>query len=253
MNFRVVAKTDKGIIKKVNQDSLLYKHARYKGAEIVMAIICDGMGGLEKGELASGAVVKKFCKWFDKKITFRLNDLNLNVIAKEWEDMLEEINKRMLTYSKEKSISMGTTFTGILFVDDDYLLVHVGDTRLYYIDSYIKQLTTDHTFIEREIRSGRLSPSEAKKDKRRNMLLQCVGASKNLRAELKTGIIKSGVYLLCSDGFRHELTEAEMLEYLKIEELKDKKEMANRLEYLIELVKKRMEKDNISAILIKAE
>ena len=65
MHYMVVADTDVGIVKDTNQDSILVKQARYKEKEIVMAIICDGMGGLSKGELASATVIRALAQWFD--------------------------------------------------------------------------------------------------------------------------------------------------------------------------------------------
>lgn len=64
------------------------------------------------------------------------------------------------------------------------MTVHVGDTRLYHIGNKLEQLTYDQTFIAREIRKGTMTAEQAKTDKRRNMLLQCVGASEILEPEV---------------------------------------------------------------------
>ena len=134
-----------------------------------------------------------------------------------------------------------------------YVIVHVGDSRVYHIGDSLRQLTTDQTFIAREISRGTMTAKQAKKDKRRNLLLQCVGASENLKPEIRTGIVKKGVYMLCSDGFCHEITEAEMYEVLNPVNLINKKTMHRNVQYLIEQVKLRQEKDNISVVVIKAE
>ena len=65
MRYTATADTDVGISKDTNQDSVLIKHATYPGGEVLMAIICDGMGGLSKGELASATVIRSFARWFD--------------------------------------------------------------------------------------------------------------------------------------------------------------------------------------------
>lgn len=88
-------------------------------------------------------------------------------------------------------------------------------------------------------------------DKRRNMLLQCVGASVQVEPEIIFGKTENGVFLLCSDGFRHEINEVELYRKLNGNELSDQKKMRKQLHDLIELVKQRQEKDNISAVLIK--
>lgn len=251
MHYTATADTDVGIKKQTNQDSILIKHGQCEKGEILLAVICDGMGGLKKGEVASATVVKKFSEWFDSELPFELKNLDMNIIADKWSLLLKDLNLKIAEYGQQDGIRIGTTFTGVLFIDDQYLAVHVGDTRLYQLDSGLKQLTTDHTFVAREIRRGNLTVEQAKKDKRRNMLLQCVGASERIEPEILTGTVQQGAYMLCSDGFRHEISESEIYESLNPVNLINKEAMHNNVKYLIEQVKKRNEKDNISVVLVK--
>jgi serine/threonine protein phosphatase PrpC len=251
MHYMATADTDIGIKKQTNQDSILIKHGQYEKGEILLAVICDGMGGLKKGEVASATVVKKFSEWFDSELPFELKNLDMNIIADKWSLLLKDLNLKIAEYGQQDGIRLGTTFTGVLFIDDQYLAVHVGDTRLYQLDSGLKQLTTDHTFVAREIRRGNLTVEQAKKDKRRNMLLQCVGASERIEPEILIGTVQQGAYMLCSDGFRHEISESEIYESLNPVNLINKEAMHNNVKYLIEQVKKRNEKDNISVVLVK--
>ena len=117
----------------------------------------------------------------------------------------------------------------------------------------MRQLTTDQTFIAREISRGTMTLEQAKTDKRRKLLLQCVGASEVVDPQVLCGKVEKGAYMLCSDGFRHEITEEEMYQSLNPINLMNKQAMHNNTIYLIEQVKSRKEKDNISVILIKAE
>ncbi len=251
MHYTATADTDVGIKKQTNQDSILIKHGQCEKGEILLAVICDGMGGLKKGEVASATVVKKFSEWFDSELPFELKNLDMNIIADKWSLLLKDLNIKIAEYGQQDGIRLGTTFTGVLFIDDQYLAVHVGDTRLYQLDSGLKQLTTDHTFVAREIRRGNLTVEQAKKDKRRNMLLQCVGASERMEPEILTGTVQQGAYMLCSDGFRHEISESEIYESLNPVNSINKEAMHNNVKYLIEQVKKRNEKDNISVVLVK--
>lgn len=254
MKFMATADTDIGISKKINQDSLLIKHAKIDEKEVLLAIICDGMGGLSQGELASATVVKSFSEWFNTVLNYGINRLNVQLIGQEWDHMLKELNSRILDYSDvTKSSGIGTTFTGILFVDNQYVIGHVGDTRVYHIGTSLKQMTTDQTYVAREISRGTMTLEQAKVDKRRNLLLQCVGASQKVEPEIIYGEAQKGVYMICSDGFRHEITEQEMYESLNPIHLMNKETMHSNAKYLIEQVKMRKEKDNISVILIKAE
>lgn len=252
--FVATADTDIGNTKDINQDSVLIKHAKAEEKEVLMAIICDGMGGLALGELASATVIRAFSKWFDEELPFELQNLDMQIIADKWTLLIKELNLKILEYSKSmKGQGIGTTFSGLLLVNDLYLIVHVGDTRVYYIGQNLNQLTTDQTFVAREIRRGNMTAEQAKTDKRRNMLLQCIGASKVVEPEVVMGRTQRGVYMLCSDGFRHEITEQEIYQSLQAEVLKDKEIMHKNARKLIELVKERKEKDNISVVVIKAE
>lgn len=253
MHFIVTADTDIGISKETNQDSVLFKQGSYSGGEVLMAIVCDGMGGLAKGELASATVIRAFSKWFDNELPYELENFDLHVVGGKWSLMLKDLNVKIIEYAQQNHITMGTTFTGLLFVGDEYVVTHVGDTRLYHISNGLKQLTNDQTFIAREIKKGTMTLEQAKTDKRRNMLLQCVGASDTLEPEILVGKQEKGTYMLCSDGFRHEITEKEIVESLSPINLINKEAMHANAKYLIELVKQRNEKDNISVVLIKAE
>lgn len=251
MKYSFIADTDVGISRTTNQDSVLVKHASYNKEEVLMAIVCDGMGGLSKGELASATVIREFSKWFDDLLPYELENLDMNVVGGKWSAMLKNLNSKILEYSKKNNSSMGTTFSGILFAEDKYLIVHVGDSRVYQIGATMNQLTTDQTFVAREISRGTMTIEQAKSDKRRNLLLQCVGASTTVEPQVLIGNVEKGAYLICSDGFRHEITENEMFESLNPVNLMNEKSMLNNTRYLIDLVKRRNEKDNISAVVVK--
>lgn len=254
MKYVATADSDVGISKDTNQDSVLIKHASTDKGEVLLAVICDGMGGLSKGELASGTVIRAFADWFENELPYELESVDMQVIGGEWSLMLKELNAKILEYSRENMLEgVGTTFSGILFIDDQYVIGHVGDTRIYHIGATITQLTTDQTFIAREISRGTITLEQAKTDKRRNLLLQCIGASKAVEPQVICGRTERGAYMLCSDGFRHEITEQEMYESLNPINLMNKDAMHNNAKYLIEQVKRREEKDNISVVLIKAE
>lgn len=81
MRFAATADTDIGISKNTNQDSVLIKHASYDGGEVLLAVICDGMGGLARGELASATVIRAFAKWFDEELPYELENVDLKVIG----------------------------------------------------------------------------------------------------------------------------------------------------------------------------
>ena len=139
---------------------------------------------------------------------------------------------------------MGTTVVVLLVTQKAYYIINVGDSRIYSLSDHIERLTTDQTYVQREIM----------RDPRRNVLLQCVGASAEVKPEYRTGAMKNGMsLLLCSDGFRHEVSEQEIYEMLKTAATVDGQNMHDRLEQLIRLSMQRGERDNITAALIKAQ
>ncbi len=253
MRFIATADTDAGIVKPINQDSILIKHAQTPRGEVLMAIICDGMGGLSKGELASAHVIRAFDKWFETSLPELAASVTLPEIGADMERLLHRLNAEIMAYLTDPNESMGTTFTGMLFIGEEYVIMHVGDSRAYYIGPSLDLLTKDQTFVAREVERGNMTEEQARTDRRRSILLQCVGASRNMRPDMIYGRTRKGAYMLCSDGFRHEITPAEIFDSLNPINLLNKEAMHNNAKYLITLVKKRRERDNISVILIKTE
>lgn len=253
MNYLIEGCSDVGIRKKVNQDSLGYICAHDQQDACALAIICDGMGGLAKGELASAEVLRSFHSWFKK----RMPDIRsikewTNLVRREWDTLIHELHQRFLSYSGQQQISMGTTLTAVLFSRGKYLAVNVGDTRFYKIYPSICQITKDHSLVQRELEAGRLSEEEAANDPRNSVLLQCIGANKQVVPDFFEGAVKKDeVYLLCSDGFRHVLQKDELANAFSINAMFSKKLMQQQARIMIETVKQRQEKDNISVLLIR--
>lgn len=245
--------TDVGIYKKKNQDSSCIKIAQTKDrGQVAMVLMCDGMGGLEKGELASAVVISSFSNWFEKELPKKISSYSVQEIAKEWLEMIQNLNEKILAYGNSSRISLGTTLSALLILEEEYLIVHVGDSRVYRISDKVEQLTEDHTFVAREIKQGRMTLEEAKRDPRRNALLQCVGASKRVVPDVITGRMeKDMVFMLCTDGFYHVLKEEEIQEAFEPEILESKEVIKKNGDRLIEQIKSRQEKDNITVAVIK--
>lgn len=253
MNFIVAASTDIGLIKETNQDCYSVRVYSSKFGKIVFAVMCDGMGGLEKGEIASASVANAFCKWADNRFpTLCEEDLNDDTIRKEWTDIVKEYNEKIQTYSLTCGIHMGTTVTTILLHSNRYFIMNIGDTRAYEISDTVDVLTKDQTVVAQEVELGHLSWEEAEQDPRRSVLLQCVGASEEIIPEFVFGKTKlDAVYILCTDGFRHEISNDEIFQYLNPDVMLNCDGMKRNMEQLIDLNKQRKERDNISVISIR--
>ena len=215
MKYIAACDTDIGISKKINQDSVCVKTAKTSTGMAALVMVCDGMGGLSRGELASAEVVRSFADWFDTEFPFELPDWDWETAARNVISRLRRLNAMMVDYGMREHLQLGTTATGIIAVDSKLMTFHVGDTRIYKISDKLSQLTDDHTFVNREVKNGRMTPEEAKIDPRRNALVQCVGVTADIFPEVRLGDLENGAnYMICSDGFRHVLTEKELFEEL---------------------------------------
>lgn len=254
MHFEGAGYSDTGTVKEINQDSLLIKIARTPKGEVACALICDGMGGLRSGEVASAFVVNTFQDWFDRCLSQYIYEENFfEQVSEDWKVMIRDCNKMIMEYGAKKGFNIGTTVAGVILFGNEYLTVNVGDSRVYLINSDITQITIDQTLVEREIREGRISREEAENHPKRNILLQCVGASKEVIPEFQKGVFKENdVIMVCSDGFRHKISTDEMWEYLDKKAFKQKEGARESIRKLVEIIKDRGEKDNISAVLIHA-
>ncbi len=254
-DFLTAYHTDIGNTKKTNQDSLLVQCMETEQGEVLFAAICDGMGGMEKGELASATVVLALSDWFSKTFAAKRLAWEDKEIQQQWQELLEKVNTKLIQYGGEKHIQLGTTVTAILiYPSGKYLFLHIGDTRIYQLNNQIVQLTEDHTYIAREVKKGNMTAAQAAADSRRNVLLQCIGVINYFEPQAATGTLeRNDGLLLCSDGFRHVVAEAELLEALQPDKLCTEKDMKEELMRLVELNKQRQETDNISAIYIKKQ
>lgn len=251
MNFIGTAVTDVGISKKINQDSLTLKMAYTSWGMVCMAVICDGLGGLSRGEVASGNVIMAFDRWFKEKFLKSDFEWTKEQIQQDWEEIVFSMNTKIKEHGMRQGIELGTTITAALFIQGKYYVIHVGDTRLYEIGTACRTITKDQTLVEQEVERGIITEEEALTDSRRNVLLQCVGVTEELVPSFLSGdIIANAAYLICSDGFRHTVTPEEIYQSCRAAENTSQEMMNKHLQELVEMNKQRGERDNISAILI---
>ena len=140
----------------------------------------------------------------------------------------------------------------MLLTQTRYYILNVGDSRAYELTAQIRQITRDQTFVAREVTLGNMTEQQAKTDSRRSVLLQCVGASDNVYPDMFFGQTQANaLYLLCCDGFIHEITSDEIFSALRPDTLSNEQVMHQRALELIERNKRRMERDNITVALIR--
>lgn len=257
MTFLTAIHTDVGIRKKNNQDSMIIMQAETGAGNVLFASVCDGMGGLAMGEVASAAMVNAFALWFENELPQLLADADDGAIEQErlwgqWSSLIDRSNRAIGDYGRNAHSAMGTTAVALLVIEGEYYTLNVGDSRVYLVSDNIYQLTKDQTYVQREMDAGRMTYEQSLTDPNRSVLLQCIGASPFVRPVFSHGSTAPGhVFMLCCDGFRHVITPEEFYQAFHPSQVANERVMKQRLEYLTKLNIDRHEDDNISAILVK--
>ena len=244
-----IGMTDIGNGRPSNQDAYLLRQKEKNGKLYLLAVVCDGMGGLKKGEIASHYIVEVLKQWFDETLFDGLETMGIDMIEQNLIDLIRRINQNLLLMSRrmEETKSMGSTLT-LLFVEEhEFFVLNVGDSRTYWFDRDRKFVTTDHTLAELELRAGHLTKEQAKKDPRRHILIQCVGVTKDIRIDCYKGRLNPGMeFLLCTDGFYGLLEEEEIYQVEA-----SKEQIKEWVQKCFQKVKRRGELDNLYCVIVK--
>lgn len=254
MDFLIAADTDIGLTKQTNQDSLAVRIADTPIGKVAFAILCDGMGGLAKGEVASAAVINAFDEWVNRELPALCDNpyIDDGTIKEQWTKIVVDSNKKIKQYGAGCGIKLGTTAVILLVTQYRYYIMNIGDSRAYILDGNIRQITNDQTFVAREVAAGNMTWEEAAVDPRRSVLLQCIGASDEVYPDMFFGDVQTGmIFMLCCDGFRHEITADEIFACFYPPNIDNEETMLHFERYLIDLNKQRQERDNITVALIK--
>lgn len=247
--FNVIS--DKGNVKKINQDNHYMKFYEDEVRKAALFLICDGMGGLKQGEIASLTVVKNFEKYFDPKVTNLLYKDKKSVF-KFMNNILLQANKQLIQYSKKENIQIGTTASALFIIDNYYFIAHVGDSRIYVIrDEEIKQLTEDHTYVAQCVREGKMTEEEAKISNQKHILTQCIGVLDEVKVYNRFGRIDENTsFLLCSDGLYNTISELELMIAIHDADLTTKDKISECAEFLVNKAMSNKERDNITCEIV---
>lgn len=253
MDFIVSGMTDIGLTKNTNQDSFNVRVFTTPVGRVALAVLCDGMGGLSRGEIASASVVNAFVKWSETKLPEALSGMTAQAdVHHDWAEIVKTMNRKIYEYGARMGSAVGTTVTALLLTEDWYSLINVGDSRAYEIQQNANILTRDQTLVAQEVALGHMTQEQAKLDPRRNVLLECVGATDDVRPDFYIGKTRQdAVYMLCSDGFRHEITPEEITCYFSPQVMLSADAMERQMAQLIAINKERRERDNITVITIR--
>ena len=154
MDFIVSAVTDIGLTKSTNQDSYLVRRFKTQQGNVTLAVLCDGMGGLAKGEVASASVINAFKNWSDTRLPQLCESgIDQNVLQAEWCDIAVSFNRKIQDYAKSYGTNMGTTLVAILLTETRFYIINVGDSRAYEIASQLNLDSLKFNTIETLVKS----------------------------------------------------------------------------------------------------
>lgn len=205
-------KTDRGK-RKDNQD---YTATFFNEGNVLLAILCDGLGGHQAGDIASEMAVSQIGNsWeqttFTSQDTYLVQSWLKEVINRENTRIFEAAN----TYTDLDG--MGTTLVAVAVLDNQLLFANIGDSRAYiFKNNELKQVTEDHSFVSELQRRGELTDLEAKNHVNRNALTRSLGVEGQVNIDFFKELRESVDYvLLNSDGLSNSMSDQEMIDILE--------------------------------------
>lgn len=222
-------------------------------------VVADGMGGHAAGEVASRLAVSAIADFIastrrDAEITWPFEyDTNMSVEGNRLKTAIRLANQRILdTISRKKDLEgMGTTLVGAIVSDGRLCVGHVGDSRAYLIrDGAITQLTSDHSWVNEQVKLGFLTRSDAVRHPFRNVVTRALGSKEDVVVDVSEQAVRPGdVILLCSDGLNTMLDDDAIIR--TIEEHPD--DVADAATALVTRANENGGEDNVTVILIKVD
>lgn len=235
MAFECVSKTDVGLRRKVNEDSLLVRTERGLWA------VADGMGGHDAGDVASSSVTASLLELPDAE--------NLDELVESAVAALKQVNQDLIVLAGAKGTdkSIGSTVVGLAIANGQFRCFWAGDSRGYRIrDRQIVQLTRDHSLVQDLVDSGMLQPDEAVDHPNSNIITRAVGVAEELRVDTVSGDVQRGdQFFLATDGVTRLISDEELAAELS------SNPPAHAARKLIETVLARGAPDNASLIITK--
>lgn len=209
----IVSRSDIGKVRHVNEDSVLIGKLNDR---VNYAIVADGMGGHQAGDVASQLAVEAF-----RKIVLQhdeLEHLSIEDGKRIVKTAIRQANEDiyMLASKMEQYHNMGTTIVAALIWHDQVVIGHVGDSRAYLAsEKEIQRLTEDHSLVNVLIQSGQITEEEAEHHPRKNVLTRAIGTDSNVDIDIDVFSWKDKPYLLlCSDGLSNRVSEAQIVDLL---------------------------------------
>ena len=216
MLYRYAHATDCGMVREQNEDAVAIAE------ECGLALVADGMGGYNAGEVASG-ITAQFL------VTHLVEDLrqmrgkgkvaSLQSLRALLRSRIDGVNDAIIEAAANEPAfrGMGTTLAMLLFADDAAVTLHLGDSRIYRMrDDTLSLLTRDHSLLQEQIDAGVLTASEARESINRNFVTRALGVDALAEPEINEyDLVPGDLYLICSDGLPDMLGDEEIFDLLR--------------------------------------
>ncbi|MDR1687651.1 MAG: Stp1/IreP family PP2C-type Ser/Thr phosphatase [Clostridiales bacterium] len=209
MNAYGISET--GMVRANNEDSFFYTENEIYGLPNLF-IVADGMGGHKAGEVASEKSIKYFREYCEANAADSGEILDFLIAAVTYSNNMVFT----LSCSDDSYEGMGTTFSVCVYKGGKLYTAHIGDSRVYVINSGINQITADHTYVNEMVKLGQITEAQAKTHPSRNMLTRVLGSNPSALIDgYITEIQKNDRVLLCSDGLTNMIEDGEILSICK--------------------------------------
>jgi len=221
LRLRVGRHTDVGMVRDLNEDSLLTLELdrvhRSISRPIGLYVVADGMGGHAAGDVASGLAINTMAEKMatDLLVPQLSGDVNVEAFdAQRWlADAVQAANAAVYNHRQLTGTNMGTTLVAALVIGDTAYIANVGDSRTYLItnDGTIRQITIDHSLVERLVALGQIEPDEARIHPQRNVIYRTIGDKEDAEVDYFVQKLNPGDSLLvCSDGLSGKVEDTEI-------------------------------------------
>jgi len=203
--------TDKGLVRKINEDNW-YVNEPSPISKTFYAIVADGMGGHNAGEVASNIATISISEYINKRYSDELSYDDLKGLLLK---AVEEANKNIFAesqYSQEKT-GMGTTLVMCFIINNKVIVTHVGDSRVYIVrKDAIYKITKDHSLVAQLVEEGKITEKEAHNHPQKNVITRALGTDATVDIDMCEFDLEDDDYiLLCTDGLSNMLTDDEIL------------------------------------------
>jgi len=244
MNVEFFSVTDTGRARNNNEDSV----AVDVGSSL--AVLADGMGGYNAGEVASGMATSFIRSELGRWLQEAADGATDNDVRRAMDICVDNANRAIFNAanSNPQYAGMGTTLVVAVFRGSRLLLGHVGDSRAYRLrGGRLLQLTRDHSLLQEQIDAGLITPEQASFSANKNLVTRAVGVEDTVLLETHQHDVQPGdIYLLCSDGLSDMLDEPGITQVMQSYE-----ELADAGRALVDAANDAGGKDNIAVILVR--